>query len=160
MPSRDVCLSEKLKFMPQKRPFGVTLFLWMVLFLSAWGALRLAGTLRWWEVLSAFEARLSPLYLSVTGAAWVVLGVVLLWSIFAGKRWSYPAIPLSIFLWLVVYWIERIFFQAPRANLLFMVLVSMVLAVVTLVSTFNRKTRKFLLKSEEHEQPEQDSTPA
>lgn len=146
--------------MPQKRPFGVTLFLWMVLCLSAWGALRLSGTLRWWEVLSAFEARLSPVYLSITGAVWVVVGAVLLWSIWVGKRWSYPAIPISIFLWLAQYWVERIFFQAPRANLPFMVSASVILAGVTLVSTFNRKTRKFLLKSEEHEQPEQDSTPA
>jgi uncharacterized membrane protein len=144
----------------QKRPFGVTLFLWMVLCLSAWGALRLSGAVRWWEVLSAFEARLSPLYLSVTGAVWMVVGAVLLWSIWAGKRWSYPAIPLSIFLWLVEYWVERMFFQAPRANLTFMVFASVILVVVTLISTFNRKTRKFLLKSEEHEQPEQDSTPA
>jgi hypothetical protein len=146
--------------MLQKRPFGVTLFLWMVLFLSAWGALRLSGALRWWEVLSAYEARLSPLYLSITGAVWTVVGVVLLWSIFAGKRWSYPALPISIFLWLAEYWLERIFFQAPRANLPFMLLVSLTMAAATLVSTFNRKTRKFLLKSEEHEQPEQDSTPA
>jgi hypothetical protein len=146
--------------MLQKRPFGVTLFLWMVLFLSAWGALRLSGALRWWEVLSAYEARLSPLYLSITGAVWSVVGVVLLWSIFAGKRWSYPALPISIFLWLAEYWLERIFFQAPRANLPFMLLVSLTMAAATLVSTFNRKTRKFLLKSEEHEQPEQDSTPA
>lgn len=146
--------------MSQKRPFGVTLFLWMVLFLSAWGALRLSGSLSWWEVLSAYEARLSPLYLSITGAAWVVVGAVLIWSIFAGKRWSYPAIPLSIFLWLVEYWVERLFFQVPRANLPFMILVSLILAVITLFGTFNRKTRKFLLKSEEHEQPEQDSTPA
>ena len=132
----------------------------MVLCLSAWGALRLSGAVRWWEVLSAFEARLSPLYLSVTGAVWMVIGVVLLWSIWTGKRWTYPAIPISIFLWLAEYWVERVIFQATRANLPFMIFVSFILAVVTLISTFNQKTRKFLLKSEEHEQPEQDSTPA
>ena len=132
----------------------------MVLSLSAWGALRLAGALRWWEVLSAYEASLGPLYLSITGAAWVVVGAVLLWSMWTGKYWSYQAIPISIFLWLAEYWVERIFFQGSRANLPFMVSASLILAAITLISTFNRKTRQFLLKSEEHEQPEQDSTPA
>ena len=137
--------------MPQKRPFGVTLFLWMVLFLSAWGILRLLATLRWWEVLSEFGTRLSPLYLSVTGAGWVVIGAVLLWGIWAGKRWVYPALPIAIFAWLAEYWLERIFFQAPRANLGFMAILSILVIAVTSIITMNRRTRNFLVKSEEHE---------
>lgn len=144
--------------MPLKRPFGVTLFLWMVLCLSAWGLLRLSAALRWWDVLREYEASLSPLYLSITGAGWAVAGVVLLWSIWTARRWSLLAIPLSVFLWLAEYWLERIFFQAPRANLAFMISVSIVLAAGTLIAAFNRRTRNFLLKSEEHDQPEQDST--
>lgn len=140
--------------MPQKRPFGVTLFLWLVLSLSAWGLLRLSAALRGWDVLTQFQARLSPLYLSITGAAWAVAGAVLLWSIWAGKRWAHPAIPISICLWLVEYWIERIFFQSPRANAPFMIAISVLLLAVTFISAFNRKTRNFLIKSEEHEQPE------
>ena len=139
--------------MPQKRPFGVTLLLWMVLSLSAWGSLRLIGALRWWDVLSHFQARLSPWYLSITGAGWTVAGIVLLWSIFVGKRWAYPAIPASVALWLVQYWLERIFFEAPRANLPFMIVVSLFLVVVTLAITFSQRTKNFLLRSEEHEQP-------
>ena len=146
--------------MPQKRPFGVTLLLWMVLLLSAWGAVRWAAALSWWDVLVQYDARLSPLYLSITGAGWIVAGLVLLWSIWTGKPWSRQAIPLSVFLWLVQYWIERLFFQAPRANLAFMIGLSLSVLAVTLIATFNRKTRNFLLKSEAHEQPEQDTTSA
>ena len=146
--------------MPQKRPFGVTLLLWLVLLLSAWGALRLVAALTWWDVLVQYDARLSPLYLSITGAGWIVAGLVLLWSIWSGKPWSRQAIPLSVFLWLVQYWIERLFFQAPRANLAFMIGLSLSVLAVTLIATFNRKTRNFLLKSEAHEQPEQDTTSA
>ena len=146
--------------MPQKRPFGVTLLLWLVLLLSAWGAVRLVAALTWWDVLVQYDARLSPLYLSITGAGWIVAGLVLLWSIWTGKPWSRQAIPLSVFLWLVQYWIERLFFQAPRANLAFMIGLSLSVLAVTLIATFNRKTRNFLLKSEAHEQPEQDTTSA
>lgn len=146
--------------MPQKRPFGVTLFVWMVLFLSAWGAIRLAAALNWWDVLYRFDASLSPLYLSLSGAAWAVAGIVLLWSIWAGRPWSYLALPASMFLWLVEYWVERVFFQAPRANLTFMIAATVVISVLTLIVTFNRRTKEFLLKSEAHEQPDQDTTSA
>lgn len=143
--------------MTQKRPFGVTLFLWMVLSLSAWGLLRFFAALHWWAVLNQFHARLTPLYLSITGAGWAVAGIVLLWSIWVGKRWSYPAIPVSIAVWLVEYWFERLFFEASRANLPFMLGISLLLLVVISLITFNRQTKNFLLKSEEHEQPEEHS---
>ena len=143
----------------RKRPFGVTLFLWMVLSLSVWGLLRFAAAQVWRDVLISYHANLSPLYLSITGAGWAVAGAVLLWSMWAGKRWAYPAVPISVALWLVEYWIERIFFEAPRANLPFMIATSFLLLAITLASTFNRKTKNFLLKSEEHEQPEKRSVP-
>ncbi len=139
--------------MLRKQPFGVTLLVWLVLSLSAWGAVRLIGSLHWWNVLNEFGARLSPLYLSITGIGWIVAGGVLLWGLFSGKRWTRLAISLSIFLWIMEYWIERLFFESPRANVLFALIGSILLFVVTLTSALNRNTEKFLLRSEEHEQP-------
>src|ERR671922_1502095 len=116
--------------MLRRRPFGVTLLLWLVLSLSAWGAVRLLAALRWWNVLNEFEARLSPLYLSITGAGWMVAGAVLLWGLFRGTWWIYRAIPVSIVLWIVQYWVERLFFESPRANLLFVLGVSVLLFIL------------------------------
>jgi len=146
--------------MPRKRPFGVTLLLWLVLSLSAWGVVRLLAALRWWDVLNEFGARLSPLYLSITGAGWAVVGTVLLWGLFAGKPWTRPAIPASILLWSLGYWIERIFFESPRANLAFALIASILLFGVTLIGALNRKTKEFFVRSEEHEQPNEDTESA
>ena len=146
--------------MTRKRPFGVTLLLWLVLSLSAWGLVRWLAALRWWDVLLEFGARLSPLYLSITGAGWALIGAVLLWGLFTGQRWTRLAIPLSIFVWLVEYWIERMFFESPRANLPFALISSLVLLAVTLVSALNRKTERFLTRSEEHEQPNENTQSA
>jgi hypothetical protein len=143
--------------MTRKRPFGVTLLLWMVLSLSGFGLLRLFGALGWRDILTEFHASLSPLYLSITGAGWALVGVVLLWSVIAGRRWAYTAIPAAIVLCLVEYWIERLFFESPRANLPFMVGLSILLLVITFASLRNRRTKKFLLKSEEYEQPKSHS---
>jgi hypothetical protein len=143
----------------RKRPFGVTLLLWLVLSLSAWGAVRLLAALRWWNVLSEFEARLGPSYLALTGAGWMAAGAVLLWGLAGGigKQWTYRAIPAAVALWIVQYWTERIFFQAPRANVSFALIASLLLFILTLISAFNRKTKEFFMRSEEHEQANQYS---
>jgi hypothetical protein len=143
-----------------QRPFGVTLLLWMVLSLSAWGAIRSFAALRWWDVLYEFKASLSPVYLFITGAAWGVAGIVLLWSMWNGKPWSRVAILASVILWLAEYWIERLFFQASRANLPFALILSALLVAVTFASTLNRRTKNFFTKSEEHEQSNKHSAPA
>lgn len=122
--------------------------------------LRLLAALRWWDVLYEFGASLSPVYLSLTGAGWAAAGAVLLWGIWTGKRWALWAFPAAIILWLAGYWLERLFFQAPRANLAFMAVVSIVLLAVTFLFTSRRSTRNFFVKSEEHEQPDQDSASA
>jgi len=132
----------------------------MVLCLSAWGLLRLIAALRWWNVLVQFGASISPLYLTITGAGWIIAGAVLIWGVWTGKRWAYPAIPISIFVWLAEYWLERIIFQDPRANLAFMIAITILVSTVTALIAFNRSTREFLIKSEEHEQPDQDPTSA
>ena len=144
--------------MPLKRPFGVTLLLWMVLSLSAWGAVRFAASLRWWDMLSEFDSRLSPVYLSITGAGWAVMGGVLLWAILSRQTWTYPAVSIFFISWLSMYWIERVFFQSARPNLLFAVLLSILFLAVTMFCTLHRSTKKYLTRSEEYGQ--QHSTPA
>jgi hypothetical protein len=121
-----------------------------------WGAVRLLAALRWWDVLNEFEARLSPLYLSITGAGWIVAGLVLLWGLFSAKLWIFQTIPIAISLWLVQYWVERLFFESSRANLPFALIASLLLFAVTLLSAFNRRTKEFFTRSEEYEQPNQD----
>jgi hypothetical protein len=138
--------------MLRKRPFGVTLLVWMVLSLLVWGALRFSATLRGWDVLVEFRSDLSPWYLSITGAAWGVVGGVLLASLFLRKKWTARAILTSISIWLIEYWIERVFYQSPRANLPFAVVGSFLILGMTLISTLHKSTQNFFTRSEEYEQ--------
>lgn len=132
----------------------------MVLTLSAWGAVRFFAALRWWDVLAEFGSSLSPLYLSVTGAGWVVAGGVLFFSVFRARRWARPGALAFILIWLLEYWIERIFFQAPRANLPFALTVSILTVIITWILAFLPGTKSFFAKSEEHEQPVEKSNTA
>ena len=143
--------------MPPKRSFGVTLLLWMVLILSAWGAVRFFAALRWWNVLYEFDASLSPLYLSITGVGWGVAGGVLLSGILRRKEWTPSAIVASVLVWLIEYWIERVLFQSPRANLPFALTLSIPAIVITWILAVLPGTKYYFAKSEEHEQPIEES---
>jgi len=139
--------------MRSKRPFSVTLLLWMVLSLSVWGVTRFVAALQAWNILHEFDASLSPLYLSITGAGWGVAGCVLFVGAWRGAAWALPATITSIFIWLIEYWLERIFFQTPRANLPFAIAGSVIIIVISWILAILPGTRAFFTKSEEHEQP-------
>jgi len=146
--------------MPLKRPFGVTLLLWLVLLLTIWGAVRLYTAVQTWNVLIEFKSSLSPLYLAVTGAGWGLAGGVLLWSLFTVKTWSRKAISTSAIIWLLEYWLERgFFYRSPNPNLIFAISLSVCFLGVVLAITRHRSTKIFFMRSEEYEQPNQNPNP-
>jgi hypothetical protein len=135
-----------------KRPFGVTLLLWLVLMLIAWGGVRFAAALRGWDILVEFKSAISPLYLSITGAGWGMVGFVLLWSIFTGKAWARWGILTSAVIWLLEYWTERLLSQSPRQDLPFALTSTILILSITLICTLHKSTRDFFTRSEEYEQ--------
>ncbi len=146
--------------MSPQRPFGVTLLLWLVLILSAWGAVRFFAALRFWDVLNEFDARLSPLYLSATGAGWGAVGGVLFWGVMSRRAWMPSVVMIAAFVWQIQYWVERIFFQSPRANLPFALIASLFLLIITTAITLYPSTKQFFKRSEAHERKTDHSTTA
>lgn len=118
----------------------------MVLSLSVWGLLRLFAALRWWDVLYEFGARLGPLYLTITGVGWLLAGTVLFWGAWSRRAWARLAVPAFIGLWVAAYWVERLFFQAARSNVPFMLAASVLLLVVVAIITFHRSTQIYFHK--------------
>jgi len=129
----------------------------MVLMLIVWGAVRFFAALHWWAFLVEFKSGLSPLYLSITGAGWGVVGCVLLWSMFSGRSWTRTAFLTSAILWLLEYWMERTFFQAARLNLPFALISTILILSTVIVSTLHKSTRDFFTRSEEYEQQNENS---
>ena len=128
----------------------------MVLILTVWGAVRLFAALRSWDVLSEFGSSLSPLYLSMTGAGWGVAGGVLLSGILRRRKWTIPILQASVSVWLIEYWIERVFHQQPHANVPFAVVGSILIIGITLIITLHKSTLDFFTRSEEYEQQNED----
>ena len=124
--------------------------------LIMWGALRFFASLQWRGMLVEYESSLSVGYLSVMGAGWGLAGGVLLWGVFTAKAWTRPAILIAVILWLIEYWVERLFFESRHINWPFAAIVSLLVLGITLVSTLHNSTKDFFTRSEEYEQQNQN----
>jgi len=127
-----------------KLPFRVTLLYVLVLTLSAWNGLRLWTALAWQNILTEFSASPSPIVIAVSGAFWMVTGIILLWSIWQKKAWSATLLVGVAAGYTIWYWSERLIWQIPHPNWLFAVIVNLALLVFIL---FTAK----LLTREAHE---------
>jgi hypothetical protein len=127
-----------------KLPFRVTLLYWLVLTLSAWNGLRLWTALAWQNILTEYSASPPPIIIAISGAVWMVAGIILLWSIWQKKAWAAKLLVGVAAGYSVWHWSERLIWQSPHPNWLFAVIVNLALLVFIL---FTAK----LLTREAHE---------
>lgn len=133
--------------MSSPRPISATLLLWMALLLLAYGATRLVGVLQWQSVLAEFKSVLSPLYLAVSGGAWIVLSSALLWGIIQRRRWARFALLASAVLWYVQYWIEQLQFEVERNNVNFALTVTTTALAIVMTTAFLPSAKNYFQKS-------------
>jgi hypothetical protein len=118
-----------------KHLFRVTLLLWLVLTLTAWNALRFWTALTWHNVLNEFSTQPTSTVIAVSGAFWVIIGLILLWSIWQKKVWAVKLLFGASAGYTVWYWSERLIWQNPHPNWLFAVIVNLALLVFILFAT-------------------------
>jgi hypothetical protein len=113
-----------------KRPFAVTLTLWMVLILMTWNLVRLWTSIAWRGILVEFSVSLPPAIGAAVAGVWVVIGAVLYAGIWQGKPWAGKMLLGAASGYTVWYWGERFFFHNPQPNLWFAVIVNLSLLVL------------------------------
>jgi hypothetical protein len=118
-----------------KIPLRVTLLLWLVLTLAAWNALRLWTALAWHNVLNEFSAQPASTITAISGAVWMVTGIILIWGIWQKKAWAAKLLLGASAGYTVWYWSERLIWQTPHPNWLFAVIVNLALLVFILFTT-------------------------
>jgi hypothetical protein len=119
----------------KKLPFRVTLLYWLVLTLSAWNGLRVWTALAWHNVLDEFSAQPASMITAVSGAFWMVTGIILLWSIWQEKAWATKMLFGVAAGYSVWYWSERLLWQNPHPNWLFAVIVNLGLIIFILFTS-------------------------
>jgi len=108
-----------------KPPFRVTLLHILVLTLSAWNGLRLWTALAWQHVLTEFSASPPPIITAISGAFWMVAGIILFWSLWQKKACASKLLVGTTAGYSVWYWSERLLWQNPHPNGVFAVIVNL-----------------------------------
>ncbi|GAB4398540.1 MAG: hypothetical protein OHK003_21020 [Anaerolineales bacterium] len=114
-----------------KRPFTVTLTIWLVLILASWNALRAWTSIAWQTILMEFSVQLPPMINTISGILWFLTGIVLLIGVWQKKAWSAKLLLGAATGYTVWYWSERLIWQNPRPNVLFAILVNLACLIVT-----------------------------
>lgn len=75
-------------------------------------ALRLWGVLTSSDYLNSLPFGISPVFLGLSAAVWVALGLPLAWGIWRAKAWAPRATRWSAIVFAAVHWLDRLFLQA------------------------------------------------
>lgn len=113
-----------------KRPFPVTLSIWLVLILASWNALRAWTSIAWQDVLTEFSVRMPPTLSAFASTFWLIIGISILIGIWQKKAWSKNLLLGAAAGYTLWYWSERLIWQNPRPNILFAVIVNLACFIV------------------------------
>lgn len=113
-----------------KRPFSVTLSMWLVLILASWNALRAWTSLAWQDVLIEFSTQVPPTLIAFASLFWLMIGIVVWFGLWQKKAWSKNLLLGAATGYTVWYWSERLIWQNPRPNIPFAVFVNLVCLIV------------------------------
>ena len=126
------------------RPIGITVLTIFVFALTAWNGLRFGESLFFWNTLKAYDV--SPLYISISGGTWCMIGLVLTWNLWQGKARSWIAVLCASAGYTLWYWLDRLVFQNYHSNWPFILPTNIVLILLELWILFSRRGRHFFKK--------------
>ena len=130
-----------------KLPLRITLLLWLVLIITAWNIVRLATSIAWHDTLETYAPWPGPFYIGLTGAIWALTGTVLFWGFARGTGWSRIAFLVTSFVYVVWFWMDRLFIQPQlRANWPFDLLITIILLGFTTAVILDQRNHIYFLK--------------
>ena len=132
-----------------KRPFSVTLSIWLVLILASWNALRAWTSLAWQDVLIEFSTQVPPTLIAFASLFWLMIGIVVWFGLWQKKAWSKNLLLGAATGYTVWYWSERLIWQNPRLNIPFAVFVNLVCLIV-IYFAFKSLSREAYERNIEH----------
>jgi hypothetical protein len=134
-----------------KRPFSVTILLWLVLSLTTWSGFRLASAILWWQTLIEFTSSPGPAYIALSGAVWLLAGIGLLLGMWQAKAWIRSALLGTGAGFSAWYWCDRLLLQSPRANWPFALAATVLLLMLLSICVYMPGTKIFFTKRETHD---------
>jgi len=126
-----------------RRPLSVTLLAVGVLILAGINLLRFAISLQQRAFLSSLLP-LEPLYLTISGLVWALLGLLLVWGLWSGRGWAVRATQVAVLVYSTYFWLDRIFLaQGAGRNWPFALAVNLSVLVIVFWILYNRKAKAY-----------------
>ena len=130
-----------MPFLRNKRPIHIVFLAILALWMAVWNGLRLAETIFFWNTLQNYGAH--PLNIAISGAVWLITGLLLVWGLWMGKTWGWAAMLGGTTTYTAWYWIDRLVLQEPHANWPFVLIVNIVFMLIIFAILFSHQTRSF-----------------
>jgi len=109
--------------------------------LVSWNGLRLGSAIFFWKTLAEYGAH--PLYIAISGGAWLIVGLLLVWGLWWGKTWGWIAAIGSTAGYIAWYWLDRLVLQKPHANWPFALTATVITLLIIFPILFLYRTRLF-----------------
>jgi hypothetical protein len=123
------------------RPFGIFILAIIVLWIASWNGLRLGEAVFFWNTLRVYGA--SPLYIAISAGVWLIIGILLAWSLWQRKAWGRIALICASAGYSAWYWFDRLVLQEPRANWRFVLAVNIIILLLIITILFSRRIKGF-----------------
>jgi hypothetical protein len=143
-----------------KRPFSVSLLCGMVLIVAVMNLVRLEQSLVDWKFLETILP-VSPVYLSVTGLVWGMLGMLAAWRLWQGQIWARWFGLVYIVLFSVYYWVDRLFlpgYPGRNSNWLFSAVMNFLVIALSVWILARPKAKRFFEATDERRLKDSTST--
>ncbi len=132
-----------------RRPFPLTIILWVTLLWILLGWLRFAAAIRSRDLILSLVSPGLDLYLIAAGLIWGLAGLPEVWGLVTRAPWTPMLIKITAVLYPGLYWFERLFLWQDGddgSNWLFMLLLTILWLVLTFGALKMKRVQQFFNK--------------
>jgi peptidoglycan/LPS O-acetylase OafA/YrhL len=109
-------------------------------------AIKLWATISSWNYLNSLPLSVSPVYLGVNAAVWMIIGGVLAFGLWRVRSWALPATRWAIIVYFLEVWLDRVVLQPKgpqQSTWLFDLLLSLVIIASSIGNIALPKVRAY-----------------
>jgi hypothetical protein len=128
----------------KNRPIRISFLTILFVCLAAWNCLRLGEAIFFWKTISAYHA--SPLYISISGGIWLIIGLLIAWGLWKGKGWGRVAALWCMAGYTIWYWFDRLALQETHSNWPFVLVINMISLLFVFSILFSHRARLFFAR--------------
>ncbi len=138
----------------RKWPFRLQLLAGLIAYFSLWNLVRLITSLDWFGALETYVPRPGPVYIGITGALWMLVGLFLLWCMWRGRRRTWVIILIASGLYAAWFWLDRLIVQPEtRANWPFTLAITLLLLAFIAAVLLDRRNQSILEREAYEREP-------